>query len=414
MSKDIGQNNNKAFEGFTELVGKMLQDFGCAGAAVAVIKDGEVILSKGFGYRNIKTKELVDSDTLFAIGSASKAFCSLDLGILADQAKLAWDTPVREYMPSFGLMDAYASEHATARDLLSHRTGFPGHELLWYNSLITRPEMLQRLRHLEANYDFRSEFQYANLMYLAAGCLVESISGLTWEEFTKQNIFNPLGMTRSNFSVEECKKEKNAALPYTTEKNLPKEIPYRDLDTIGPAGSINSCLNDMVKWVMLHLNKGSFKGSQIISEKNLSQIHRPTMTVPPTFLPHYFAHKELGDMSYGLGWLINNYRGHKLIQHGGSIDGFLACISFMPDENLGVICLSNQGRSLIPYLLAYILYDRLLGLPPIAWDERMMVTKKKNEVEAESNEKKEKVPGKIIPSHPLEAYVGEYCHPRLW
>ena len=408
MQTKLNISDSDILQGFGNFAEKTLKDFGCAGAAVAVIKDGEVILSQGYGYRDIKTKEPVDSDTLFAIGSTSKAFTSFDLGILADQGKLDWDKPVKDYMPAFALKDSYASQHITTRDMLCHRSGLPAHTLMWYNSQLSRKDLLHRLRYLDANLEFRYEFQYANMMYLAAGCLVEELSGETWEEFTKKNVFIPLGMTRSNFSVEDCKKEKNAALPYATENNQPKEIPYRDLDAIGPAGSINSCLNDMVKWVQMHLNQGTFADQQLLSDRNLSQILSPIIAVPPSFNYEYFAYKGLGSMSYGMGWFINDFRGSKLIQHGGSIDGFLACVSFMPEKNLGVICLCNQSNSLIPYLFAYTLYDCLLGLPSAAWDEQMMVNWKKSdaEIKACEGEKEESTP-----VHPLEAYTGEYWNP---
>ena len=211
-------------------------------------------------------------------------------------------------MPTFALKDSYASQHITTRDMLCHRSGLPAHTLMWYNSQLSRKDLLHRLRYLDANLEFRYEFQYANMMYLAAGCLVEELSGETWEEFTKKNVFIPLGMTRSNFSVEDCKKEKNAALPYATENNQPKEIPYRDLDAIGPAGSINSCLNDMVKWVQMHLNQGTFADQQLLSDRNLSQILSPIIAVPPSFNYEYFAYKGLGSMSYGMGWFINDFR----------------------------------------------------------------------------------------------------------
>ncbi len=414
MSIDQKVDTPEMLKGFDALAEKTLQDFACAGAAVAVIKDGAVVLSKGYGYRNIETKEPVDSDTLFAIGSASKAFTAFGLGMLADQNKICWDQPVKKYMPAFGLSDAYASEHTTPRDLLSHRTGFPGHELTWYNSLLTRADLLKRLPHLGLHHPFRSNFQYANLMFLAAGCLIEEVAQKTWEEYTRENIFKPLGMQRSNFSVKDSMKDANAAQSYLTENSRPKLVPFRDLDAMGPAGSINSCLNDMVKWVSLHLEQGKFNGSQLISEKNLEQILTPVIPTPRSFNAEYFNYPGLGVMTYGLGWFINDYRGHRLVNHGGSIDGFLACISFMPEEGLGVICLTNQGNSVVPYLLAYSAYDRLLGLTPFDWGERMIGAKKKFDIQTNSAETQKETPAQEQapqPTRPLDAYTGDYENP---
>ncbi len=414
MSIDQKVDTPEALKDFDALAEKTLQDFACAGAAVAVIKDGAVILSKGYGYRNVETKEPVDSNTLFAIGSASKAFTAFGLGMLADQNKICWDQPVKKYMPAFGLSDEYASAHTTPRDLLSHRTGFPGHELAWYNSLLTRSDLLKRIPHMELHNPFRTTFQYANLMFLAAGCLIEEVAQKTWEEYTRENIFKPLGMQRSNFSVKESMNDANAAQPYLTENSRPKLVPFRDLDAMGPAGSINSCLNDMVKWVGLHLQQGKFNGAQLISEKNLEQILTPVIPTPRSFNAEYFNYPGLGVMTYGLGWFINDYREHRLVNHGGSIDGFLACISFMPEEGLGVICLTNQGNSVVPYLLAYSLYDRLLGLPPFDWGERMMGAKKKFDIQTGSAEtQKESPAGEQAPqpTRSLDAYVGDYENP---
>lgn len=413
MGKDVEMNEDKVFEGFDALAEKALKDFSCVGAAVAVIKEGKVILSKGYGYRDLKTKAPVDSNTVFAIGSASKAFCSMAVGLLADQGKIDWDKPVREYMPDFKLHDTFASERMTPRDLLCHRSGLPRHDLMWYSSPLSRKEIYQRLRFLEPNRDFRTHFQYQNLMYLTAGYLVEMVSGLTWEKFTDLGVFKPLGMTRSNFSVEDTKKGDNYALPYMTEKGNPKEVPFRNIDAVGPAGSINSCLNDMVRWVQLHLNKGTFEGKQVITEGNISQMHTPTMPVPSSFFGEIGESKEIGDISYGLAWFMHSYRGSKIIHHGGNIDGFSSMISFMPDEKLGVVVLTNQNSSMLPFLYIFELYDRLLGLAPIAWNERMVAMKNKAEEAAKKGEqKKEDLCHKDTkPSHPLEAYVGDYRHP---
>jgi len=412
MSMDVVKVE-KAFEGFDAQAEKALEDFHCAGVAVAVVKGGKVVFSRGFGYRDVKSKAPVDADTIFAIGSASKAFCSMAVGLLVDEGKLEWDKPVREYMPDFKLMDSFASERMTPRDLLCHRSGLPRHDLMWYSSPLSRKEIYQRLRYLEPNRDFRTHFQYQNLMYLTAGYLVEVVSGLTWEQYTQRGVFKPLGMKRSNFSVEDTKKADNYALPYMTKEHQPKETPFRNIDAVGPAGSINSCLNDMTKWVMLHLGKGSYKGRQVISEGSIGQMHTPTMPVPSSFFSEIGEFKEIGDINYGLAWFMHSYRGPKLIHHGGNIDGFSSLISFMPDEDMGVVVLTNQNSSMLPFLLTFTLYDRLLGLSPIDWHQRMLdIVKKGEEAEKKGEQKNEELRHKDTkPSHALEAYTGEYVHP---
>ncbi|MCE5208417.1 MAG: beta-lactamase family protein, partial [Chloroflexi bacterium] len=388
MSKDIEPKNNPAFDGFNEFVDKVLQDWKVPGMGIAVIKGDKVILAKGYGYRDAEKKLPVDAETIFAIGSSSKAFTSMDVALLVDQGKLEWDKPVREYMPTFKLYDNFATERMTPRDLLCHRSGLPRHDLMWYNSPLTRKELYERLRYLEPNKDFRTYFQYQNLMFLTAGYLVEYISGLTWEEFTRREIFRKLGMGRSNFSVEISKKEENAALPYGEQKKEVKLIPFRNIDAIGPAGSINSTVLDMAKWVITHLNEGKYKDKQIISKANLQQMHIPTTPIQGSFFPGMEEVKELGDTSYGLGWFLQPYRGRRLIHHGGNIDGFSALISFIPDDQLGVVLLTNMNSTVATFPIMLNLYDRLLGLDQLALNDIFLNAIKKMELAAEKGKEK--------------------------
>ena len=246
----------KELEGFPNFIEKARKALKVQGTAIAVIKENEVVHCQGYGLRDVKNNLPVDADTIFAIGSSSKAFTTLGMGILVDQGKLDWDKPVREYIPTFKLYDAFATDRMTPRDLVCHRSGLPRHDLMWYGTAKSRKEILDRLQYLEPNKDFRTYLQYQNLMFMTAGYLIEVVSGKTWEEFTRSEIFARLGMTRSNCSVEDTKMLQNYSLPYSEEKKKVKETPFRNIDTIGPAGSINASLNDMIQWAMLHLNDG--------------------------------------------------------------------------------------------------------------------------------------------------------------
>lgn len=377
------------------------------GLALAIVMNGEVIMAEGFGHRNVKEQLPVTSNTLFAIGSSSKAFTAMCLGILADEGKVDWDKPLRNYLPTFKLHDDFASARMTPRDLVTHRSGLPRHDLLWYGAAFTRKEMFDRLQYLEPNKDFRTDFQYQNLMFLTAGYLVEQINGGRWEDFVRSRIFKPLGMTSSNFSVHESQKAADFALPYQEKKDLVAQIPFRDITEIGPAGSINSNLADMSKWVLLNLNKGKAGETQVISEAGLTQMHTPYMVVSQ---PLRFT--GLSHASYGLGWFVQDYRGHNRVSHGGNIDGFSALVSLFPQDNFGAVILTNLNGNPLPGLVNNYVSDVLLNLEPIDWNARVKAERDKAKEEAKKKEAEETSNRKLgtKPSHALADYAGEFEH----
>ncbi len=386
-----------------------MKDWTMPGAAVAVIQDGKVIHSKGYGYRDVKKQLPVTPETLFAIGSITKSFTVLTLGTLVDEGKLDWDMPVREYLPGFKLYDPVTTERLTPRDMVTHRSGLPRHDLMWYNSTFTRKEMVERLRYLEFTKDIRTTYQYNNLMFMTAGYMAGQLVGATWEDLVRQRIFSPLGMKHSNFSVEDSKKDANAALPYQKVKEELKEIPFRGIDEVGPAGSINSCIDDLSRYLLLNLSKGKYGGRQVVSESNLSQMHTPQMVTGDSFL----RWPEVGHTAYGMGWTVSTYRGFKMVQHGGAIDGFNALVAFLPQKNVGAVILLNRGGTALIQILAYNIFDRLLGLDQVAWNQRYLDDQKKGEAARDEAKKK----GYTVrregthPSHALAEYSGDYEHP---
>ncbi len=395
-------------EGFDEFAAKQLELWKVPGVAIAVVRDGQVILSKGYGVRNAKEKLPVTPKTLFAIGSTSKAFTAALLYMLAEQGKLDWDKPVREYMPDFRLHDQSATERMTARDLVTHRSGLPRHDLMWYSASFSRKEIYDRLRHLEPSKDFRSTWQYQNLMFMTAGYLAGRLGDLSWEELTRQRILAPLGMNGSNFSVRDSEKNADHARPYQKVKEEVNEVPFRGIDAVGPAGSINSGVDDMSRWVLFHLNRGKHEGKQLLAESAFRDMHSPHMVIPGES-----PRAELGQSSYGMGWLINTYRGRKVVSHGGGIDGFTALVSFMPVEKLGMVILTNLGGNPLPSVVSYNVYDRLLGLDQIAWADRIKGDQEKSRASEEEAKKKNYTARRegTRPSHELKEYAGEYEHP---
>lgn len=394
--------------GFDSFVNQAIHDWEVPGLAVAVVKNGKVVMARGYGSRDVDKKLPVTPKTLFAIGSCTKAFTTFLMGTLVAEGKLDWDKPVRTYLPEFRLHDRVASELITPRDLVTHRSGLPRHDLLWYNASLTRKEIVERLPYLEPSETFRSKFQYNNLMFLTAGYLVERLTGQSWEDAMRARIFKPLGMTDSNFSVIDSQKAADFARPYDERDDKIVAIPFRDITTIGPAGSINSNVEDMARWLIVQAHKGTIDGKQILTAGVLADIHTPHMT---TGVPA--ERKEIAPAGYALGWGVDDYRGHRRVHHGGAIDGFIAATTLFPDDDLGIVVLANLSGTGLPQIVTRHAADRLLGLPPIDWNSEALGKKAKNKAATkEAKTKKDTVrrPG-TTPAHPIEEYVGEYEHP---
>ncbi len=394
---------------FDQFVERTMKDWKVPGMAVAVVKDGRVILSKGYGLRDVKNNKAVTDHTLFAIGSATKSFTVATLGSLVGQGKVEWDKPVRDYMPEFRMYDEFATDRMTPRDLVTHRSGLPRHDTMWYNVEMPRGDVVARLRFLEPSKDLRAYFQYNNLMFLTAGYLTEKLTGRTWEQSVKALIFDPLGMTGSNFSVTASQKAPDFAMPYEKDdKEVVHEIPFRVIDTAGPAGSINSSVADMIKYVQMQLGKGKFEGKQVIATADAEQMQSPQMVInSPIIFP------EVGHAQYGMGLFITTYRGHKLVNHGGNIDGFSALVSFLPQDNMGLVVLTNLNGTPYPSILERYLYDHLLGMSEVDWNDRLLkrvAAGKAAEEEAKKKGYTPRVPN-THPSHPLADYAGDYNNP---
>jgi CubicO group peptidase (beta-lactamase class C family) len=401
----------KELEGYDQLVQGMIDAWHVPGLAIAIVKDGEVIYQKGFGLRDREKKLPVTEDTLFAIGSSTKAFTTFLMGTLVDEGKLDWDKPVSTYLPGFKLYDRTATELMTPRDLVTHRSGLPRHDLSWYNATdLTRKELIERLPYMKPTYTLRERFQYNNFMFLTAGYLVEQVTGKSWEDNVRERIFGPLGMTGANFSVEDSQKAPDFALPYNEEKDESiKLIPFRTITNMGPAGSINASARDMAKWVQVHLSGGKVGDRQIIGAATLADIHSPHMVIDQAA-----ERPELSQPSYGMGWFIDTYRGHPRVEHGGNIDGFSALVTLLPQDGLGMVILTNKNGTGVPELLVRHTIDRLLKLEPsIDWNGEMLALRDKARPEVKAAEaKKEEMrrPG-TKPAHKLEEYAGDYFHP---
>ncbi|MEM7705928.1 MAG: serine hydrolase [Pseudomonadota bacterium] len=398
-----------ALEGLDAEIEQALTDFNVPGLGIAIVAGGDVVYARGFGYRDMDKELPMTPDTLFAIGSTTKAMTSTVLGVLVDDGALEWDEPVRRYLPSFNLADAGIAARISTRDLVTHRSGLPRHDLLWYNNNGgTRAELIARFEHLEFTADLRERFQYNNLMYMTAGYLAGELSGSTWEEVMRSRLFSPLGMERTNFSVAKSQADANHARPYReNDDDELEEIPFRSIDLVGPAGSVNSSVNEMARWLQFNLDGGRAGDAQLVDRATLADIHSPHMTVPSTS-----TRDDIVSAGYGLGWGVSVYRGHRRLGHGGGIDGFITSVILFPDDNLGLVSFTNVGSNLGD-LFNRVAADRILGLEPEDWVGEALEQRRKGKSVAEEAEKKRDAERKTKtrPSHPITDYVGSYAHP---
>lgn len=398
-----------AFKGFDRFVQKLMRDWKVNGVSVAVIKDGEIVHCRGYGKRDVDRDLPMTEHTLTPIASITKTFTTMSLGLLADEGLVDWDVPVQSYLPAFRLWDQFASERMTPRDLVTHRSGLPRHDLVWYHSDLSREEIFERLQHLEPTADFRTIWQYQNIMYMTAGLLAGKLAGTTWEEIVRTRIFEPLGMVGSGFSVRAMQETPDFSRGYRKDKKKVVEMPfYEDNDLVGPAGSIVSSVADLAQWLQLHLEKGKRKSAQFVSEAQVSQMHAPQMVMQARS-----KFPEIPQRSYGLGWFVEPYRGRNMIHHGGNIDGFSTMLALMPDDGVGVAVLANMNATPVRDIIAFNVFDRFMGGELVPWSERWKADWEEMEGAEERGKetaKERRVRG-TRPSHRLDAYTGTYVHP---
>jgi len=384
---------------------KMMKVGEVQGMAVAIIKDNKVLFSKGYGYADVSSRQPVTPKTLFFMASSAKPFTAMALGLLVDKQHLEWDKPIKEYIPYFKLYDESAAQQMTPRDILCHRSGLARHDLIWHGMppAADRKQFVEKIGFLEPQFPFREKFYYQNLMFIAAGHLTEAIAKKPWEILVDDWILKPLSMNRTVIKFQDTKDTIDVALGYKLDKNSSPHLTEQPESGIGsPASGMFSCAEDMIKWVGLHLNRGAANDSQLISEATLGEMHKVQMVIPPSG-----GEEILTVEGYGLGWIIERYRGHRLIRHGGAAVGFETMEAFMPDENLGIVVLCNTQDTLVPSFLMRNIVDLMLGMEPV--DFFKPITRRKKE----RIEKKENPNNLATPPSPslLTKYEGLFQHP---
>jgi CubicO group peptidase (beta-lactamase class C family) len=377
------------------------------GCAVAAVQDGKVVLAAGWGQRDLAAELPVTSDTLFAIGSTTKAFTAATVGALVDDGLLEWEAPLRDYVPELRLSDPVVTDRLTVVDLLSHRSGLPRHEMVWLpHPDRSRAEVVRRLRFLPLSKDLRQAFQYCNLGYLMAGYAVDALSGTPWEDCVRSRLLAPLGMGRSNLSAGDMSADPDHATAYERRQGVVVPVPPRPVTALAPAGAINSSAADMARWLLAQLGGGQVDGRAVMSPGTVARQHQSHIVLPEdrTF-PASTRH------AYGLGWLIGRYRDHRLLEHGGGIDGFQTECMLLPDDGIGVTVMTNTSSSAMAPVVAYRVLDELLGLEPLDW----FASYKPRFDTIMAGMREARAARRIVPDaprpRPLDAYAGEYEHP---
>ncbi|WP_373497673.1 serine hydrolase, partial [Aquiflexum sp.] len=407
------QKTDNRFAGLDTELEKVLQTWMAAGFAVAVVEKDKIIYSKGFGYRDYENKIPVTSNTLFAIGSSSKAFTSGLLGILREEKKLSFEDSPIKHIPELRFYNNEMNNLITIKDLMTHRTGLPRHDLSWYFfTTQSRDSLMQRIQYLEPFAKVREQWYYNNFMFLAQGVIAERITGKSWEENLQEKFFAPLEMNTSNAVIGGLKNGKDASFGYEVKNDsIVKKMDYYDIAAMGPAGSINSSVNEMSNWLITWINGGKFKGSQILPETYVKEAMSPQMIMANSIPDKEFP--EMHISTYGYGWMASSYKGHYRVEHGGNINGFSANVAFFPMDSIGIVVLSNQNGSSIPGIVRNMISDRLLKVDKTDWNkiqkEKADEAKKQaaaGQAQSSSIQKKG-----TKTSHVLAEFTGDYLHP---
>ena len=383
------------------------------GFSVAVVKGNQIIYSKGFGYKDLEKKLTVDQNTLFPIGSTSKAFTTALLGIMEDEKGLSFTDSPRKYIPELEFYNDNLNNNVTILDMISHRTGLPRHDRSWYLfPTENKDSLLMRVKYHEPFTEMREKWYYNNFMYLAQGIIVERLTGKSWEDNIRERYFKPLQMTTSNLNIEELEASKNISKGYVLENDFinSRVTPYYNIAAISPAGSINSSAKEMSNWLKIWLNKGKFNGVQVLPEAYVAKAINPLMLVGNGIGDAKFPDQHLN--SYGYAWFTSSYKGHYRLEHGGNIDGFTANVALFPTDDLGIVILANQDGSLLPTLVRNAISDHLLGLEKTDWvsyyNERLNAVK--NRIKEQKKEEEESKITNTQPTHNLVDFRGIYNH----
>ena len=411
---------------FDRRVEQLRTSFRVPGVSIAIVENGETILARGYGVRGLADPRAVDRDTIFSTGSTGKAFTAAALAILVDEGKIGWDDKVIDHLPDFRMFDAWVTREMTVRDLLVHRSGLglgAGDLLFLPRSSLPRKESVRRLRHLKPATSFRSGYAYDNVLYMVAGQLIEEVTGTTWEQFVKERVFRPAGMTRSTVDSPTRLATTNRARPHArldgAIRGLGTQGPLDEIQSdlganAAPAGGLAISANDMAKWLQIQLGKGQAKGSstRLFSEATATEMWKPVVLQPISPAPADLKPSQPMFSTYALGWTVQDYRGARLVWHGGAVLGSLAAVALLPDSNVGLFIAANSEEGELVRGLMYELLDHYLDKPRHQWPEKLAAFKaSRAQAAVKMLQAPAAQPAAIGPSLPLPRYAGRFNDP---
>lgn len=403
--------SDTGFADLDPLIAEAMEEWQVPGVAVAIVREGVPDLLKVFGQRDVEAGLPVTADTQFVLCSITKSFTALGLGMLVDERRLDWTRPVREYIPEFRLHDPIATDRVTVQDLLCHHSGLPRHDWVWMAGEPSRAETFAALRYLEPSLDIRTSHQYSNLGYLVAGMVTERITGQSWEDFTRDRILRPLGMSHFGFSTEDLRISSDSAWPYVMADDEPgvfkckraKLWPIRNT----PAGGVNAAISDMAKYLRFYLDGGKCGDARLVSAATLRAMQTPRVHSGRS------EFEEIGDYHYGFGLYSHHYRGDRVVGHSGGWVGWGTLMVMMPERGAGVVILTNRTPSPVTTIISMAVFDRVRGMDPVPFLDRLRAQKRtfiaQSVVDREARRAAQK-PG-AGPTRPLAEYAGDYEHP---
>ncbi len=400
----------KAFDAYVE---QARQAWQVPGLAVAVVKDNQVIFTKGYGVKQLGNPDPVDTETLFTCASTTKAMTAVCMGILVDEGKVKWDDPVMQYLPDFQLYDPYATRELRIRDLFIHNSGVGNSDVLWAGMNISSEEVLYKMRFVKPSYSLRSSFIYQNIFYLAAGQVIEKVSGQPWEKFVRQRIFEPLKMTRTRPTRGAAADDPNQTSPHYLVNGNIQVIENTSADQIGPAGSAWSSIGDISKWVLCMLDSSKYEGGRLLQPATFQEMFKPQTLVPAN---QFYPTQQLTKpnwTTYGLGWFQHDYKGKKVNFHTGSLAGAIAIHGQMPEEKIGIYVFGNFDHAEVRHALMYKAFDLFALGGNRDWSAEFLKLYNGLQVKGEKAQKDFEAK-RIIntrSSLPLEAYIGKYTDP---
>jgi CubicO group peptidase (beta-lactamase class C family) len=399
---------------FDTYVARTMRQFEVPGIAIAIVKDGKVVLAKGYGVRRLGEATPVDDHTLFGIASNTKVFTATALGLLVEEGKLRWDAPVVNYLPWFQMYDPFVTRELTIRDLLVHRSGLglgAGDLLWWPQSTYDRKEIARRLRYIKPATSFRSAYAYDNVLYSVAGEVIEAVSGQTWEDFVSTRILAKVGMTGSSVRHSAAAAGGNIATPYAQIDGRVRPVTPFASDAVNPAGGINASATDIAKWMMVQVDSGRLPdGSRLFSPavtRELWNVVTPFRVGAP---PPELAGLRTNLAGYALGLNIRDYHGWKIVTHTGGLPGFVSRVTLVPEQRLGIAVLTNQESGEAFEAITWRALDAFLGAPPTDWIAAFATLKARGDSQIAAAERAGVARRDTAsrPSLPLAKYAGAY------